>query len=386
MRPALAVLACLAAACAAAPSRPDLEVAADGRTAVYRGRSYVADEGIVFFQRGQSLHAVSDVPGKPLDVAAEPAPDGTLRWPDDARIRTESGRVRWRTELSGLAAKLASGELHPHEDHLHLTHLYANADLQALYQAREDRSPYSPLRRQVAAAVVALLVEEKLPGSSEAAAVAGLARIDRVLARLRRAFVAGVSAPAMADILAHDFEITEGGHAVVVEDRTFRAAPGLRFGYCSGHFHVEDEGERWAQVVEFGQAGAPFAFPESPLYAVAADGLVAPLPGPKLWRDLLESGQVQMLRDHWHLTVKFDDPSFARLRALSEAPETAEAVRAKARDATFELMRLKLDLRSGTTFEASVAAVREAAARALAEVAPPPPPAPAPPPKPKKRK
>ena len=35
-------------------------------------------------------------------------------------------------------------------------------------------------------------------------------------------------------------------------------------------------------------------------------------------------------------------------RALAEAPDVSEAVRTKARDASFELMRLKLDLRSGT--------------------------------------
>ncbi|HEY3449513.1 MAG TPA: hypothetical protein VGK67_24380 [Myxococcales bacterium] len=379
MRPPLAVpLACLAlASCVVAPPRPDLEVAADGRSAVHRGTSWVADQGIVFFQRGASLHAVSLIPGKPLDVAAEVGPDGALRWPDDPRIEATAGSVRWRAELSGVAARIATGELHPHEEHLHLTHRYANADLQALYQAREDRSPFPPIRRQVAAALVAMLIEQKLPGGSEATASAGLVRIDRVLSRLHRAFDAGVAAPALADILSHDFEIIDAGHGIVIEDQAFRAAGGLRFGYCAGHFHVEDEGERWAQVVEFGQPGAQFAFPESPLFAVTADGLVAPLPGPKLWRDLLESGQIQMLRDHWHLTAKFAEPALDRLRALAESAEASEEVRTKARNSIFELMRLKLDLHSGTTFDASVAAVREAAARALAEIEPPAP-APAP--------
>ncbi|MGC4115922.1 MAG: hypothetical protein QM765_15300 [Myxococcales bacterium] len=367
MRTLLTAALGLLASCVAAPVRSDLEVAADGRTAVYRGQKWAADEGLVFFQRGSSLFAVSSIPGKPLDLAAEIAADGTLHWPMDPRVEGLHGTLRWRTELSAVGARIATGELHPHEDHLHLTHRYTNPDLQALYQAREDPA-FSPVRQQVAGAVVAMLVEQRLPGANEAAASAGLARIDRVLARLHRAFLAGVGAPALSDILGHDFEITEGGHTVVVEDQTFRAADGLRFGYCSGHFHVEDAGNRWAQVVEFGQPDTAFAFPESPLFAVAADGLVAALPGPKLWRDLLESGQIQMLRDHWHLTAKFEDPAFGRLFALADAAEAPEEQRARARDAAFELMRLKLDLRSGTAFEASIAAVREAASRALAEI------------------
>lgn len=377
--PPLAALVLGLAACAGAPPRPALEVSADGRTAVHRGQAWRAEDGIVFFQRGQELHAVSERPDRPFDLKAEHAADGTLRWPEDPRLDFSGMTVRFRPVLSSVAGRVAAGQLYPHEDHLHLTHLYDNADLQALYKAREDGSPYPPVRRQVAAALVALLVEEKLPAGTDAAATAGLARIDRVLARLHRSFLAGLPAAAMADILSHDFEILEGGRAVVVEDRTFQAADGIRFAYCSGHFHVEDAQARWAAPVEFGAPGTTFAFPTSPFYAASADGLVVPLPGPKLWRDLLDSGQIQMLRDHWHLTPKFADPSFDRLRALSEDPAGTDASRARARDTVFELMRLKLDISTGTAFEASVAAVRQAAALALAELAAP---APAPAPRP----
>jgi hypothetical protein len=192
--------------------------------------------------------------------------------------------------------------------------------------------------------------------------------MERILAKMHRGFVAGLPAAALADMLAHDFEIREDGRLLEVEGKLFRAGNGVRFAYCAGHFHVEDALSRWAHPVEFGEWVGTLTFPESPLFTARPDGTVVALPGPRQWRLLLDSGQIQMLRDHWHITATFADPSLGKLRAAADDPKRSEEARSKARDALFELMRLRLELKDEAGFDASVATLREAAARAWRSV------------------
>lgn len=382
---ALLGLCATIAGCATAPPTRGavLEIAEDGRTAVYRKQLWSAGQDLAFFQRGSDLHLVSQLADRPMNLKAEALPDGTLRWPADPRIEVAHNVVRWRTATSAALERVKQGQLHPHESHLHLTHHYDNPDLQALYRARQENSPYPPIRRQIAAALIALLVEEKLPAESDEIVTASLRRLDRVLAKVRRGFEAGLAATALTDMLSHDFEIREESRLVEVEGRVFRAGEGLRFAYCSNHFHVQDTADRWAHPVEFGEPGA-FSFPPSPLFAVSPQDEVYALPGPKLWREMLERGEIQMLRDHWHLTARFGDPSFVALRAVADDPQRPEEIRLRARDAAFEILRARLELKDEASFEASVARVRKAAAAALKDLEKTPAPA-ARPAKPAKR-
>jgi hypothetical protein len=367
MRTSLLLTAALLAACvhlpgAARAAPPGLSVGHDGRTATAGGETWAAPEGIAFFQRGDVLHVVSSTPWRSWDVAVPLGPDGKLAWPAEAPFRAAHGTLHLRAaEATPEVEELvASGQLHPHDDHYHLTHRLANDDWQALYRLRAEGSPLPPIRRQVAATILALLLDERIPGSNPDATARGLARMASVIGKARRAVEAGVGARALEAIITHDFEIRDDGRTLELGGKSFRAAAPLRFAYCGQHLHVEEAGGKWAQPVELaGQAEGGFAWPDSMFFVVGDDGTVKARGGQARWRKLVDDGQIHFARDHWHLTEKYANPRLQRILQAVADPKVAEPPRDRARALALELLRLRLDVTSEAEFDARLRAVDE---------------------------
>jgi hypothetical protein len=286
------------------------------------------------------------------------------------------GVVRLRAAREArVMALVESGQLHPHDEHFHLTARYGNTDWQALYALREERSPLDPAGRQLAAGVLAELLDERIPGQSEAATAAALARIDSVLAKVRRAVEAGRPGRQVLGMLTHDFEISEDGRLLEIEGRRFRAGEGIRFAYDGGHFHVESEAGGWVQVVRLeGQEPGSFELPPSIFYELRDDAVEARAPSTR-WQALAGARQLRFVRDHWHLSEAYEP--LRPLLATADDEALAPAQRERARAGALEVLRVRLDVGSELELEARLAAVDGMIRRHLDAALAPPPPAPA---------
>jgi hypothetical protein len=205
MRTPLPMLLLAAVACAGPAARPPastsngarspLAIDREGRTVVIAGEGWRAPGGIRFFERDGALHVVSLVPGNAFDVAVQIGPDGRPQIPADAPFEVKDGTLSLRDRAAAPVARLTeSGQLYRHGDHFHLTHRYENSDWQAIYRARLDGSPVAPATRQVAAAVLATLLDARVAGGSEEATARSMRRTEKVIALARRAIEAELPA------------------------------------------------------------------------------------------------------------------------------------------------------------------------------------------------
>jgi hypothetical protein len=361
----LAVSPLLAAvlACAAVPlerGTPPFEVSPDGRTAAAGGESWRVPDGVAFFQRGAALHVVSLVPGRVFDVTVPLGEDGRFAWPENAPFEAAGGEIRLRATAGPASVDelIESGQLHRHDDHYHLTHRFQNEDWQALYRARADDSPLPPLRRQVAAVVLALLVDQRIPGTREEATAQAMKRVASVIGKARRAVEADLPARTIESMMAHDYEILDEGRLLTIEGQTYRAGEGVRFAYCGDHFHVESTSGHWAHPIAL-EADQPghFAFPASIFFEVRQGGVVAERPVGTRWQQLADSGQIRFIRDHWHLTEGYLHPRLKLLQAAMDDPRLPETARARARGRVLDVLHLRLDLGTEAEFEARLAAI-----------------------------
>lgn len=278
---------------------------------------------------------------------------------------------------AGEEARTVTAEgLYLHDDHYHLTHSFQDEDWQALYRDRADGSPLPPIRRQIAATILAQLLDQRIPGASPEATEQGLRRLRSVIAKVRRAVEGDAPARAIEAIVTHDFEIRDEGRSLEVAGQRFRAQPPVRFAYCGDHVHVEDEGGKWAQAVELeGQVPGAFAWPGSIFFEVGADGAVTERKSSSRWRELSDGGQIHFSRDHWHVTERYGNPGLRFILATMDDAQAAPPVREKARALAFELLRLRLDTGSDAELEVGLRAIDatiDRAAEALAKELPAP--------------
>lgn len=351
--------------------QPPLTVSEDGRTATTAGERWTAPEEVAFFQRGLVLHVVSDAPGRSWDVAVPLGADGRLAWPPDAPFVPFDGTLRLRPGKSSpeVDALIASGQLYLHDDHYHLTHLLQDGDWQALYRDRADDGPLPPLRRQLAATILALLLDQRIPGATPEATRASLARMTSIIGKARRAVEGEAGARALESIIEHDFEIRDDRRTVEIEGKSWRAVDPIRFGYCAGHFHVEEASGKWGQPVEFdGGPGGTFAWPTSIFFEVRPDGTVAERASQARWRRLIDEGQIRLTSDHWHVTERYANPRLQFLLRTIEDARIAEPMRDRARGLALEVMRLRLDMGSEAEFESRITAIDQVIDRAGAEM------------------
>jgi hypothetical protein len=365
----------LLAGCAHAPwfgsaPKPQLTISEDGQTVTAGGERWTAPEGVAFYQRGSALRVVANAPGRSWDVAVAVGEGGKLAWPADAPFEARDGALHLRTVKADpeVALLIDTAQLHPHDDHFHLTHRYMNEDWQTLYRLREEDSPLPPIRRQIAATVLALLLDERLPGSSPEATAKALHRMVSIIGKARRALEAETGARAIEAIITHDFEIRDEGRTVEIEGKVFRAAEPLRFAYCANHFHVEEATGKWAQPVDFESPSGGFAWPGSIFFEIRPDGTVGERPPSSRWRRLSDSGQVRFTRDHWHITEAYDHPRLQAILKTVANPALGEALKDKARALALDVMRLRLDTGSDAEFEARLDAIDQAIDRAGAEL------------------
>jgi hypothetical protein len=367
MRPhPLAVAAILLALLASCATQRPARVSPDGREVRVHGERWQAQDGITLFERDGALHVVSVGPEATFDVAVPLGPDGRPAWQPDAPFEVSAGVIRLRTRGgSRVAALVDSRQLHPHNEHFHLTSRYVNADWQALYALREEGSPLDPARQQLAASVLAELLDERIPGSSEEATLGSLRRIDSVLGKVRRAVQAGQPGRQVLGILSHDFEISEDGRALEIEGQRFRAGDGVRFTYDGGHFHVQSTSGDWVQVIQL-EAMDPgsFELPPSFFYELR-DGVVEARPPSSRWQALAAAHQIRFVRDHWHLTEAY--PPLHTLMAATEDPSLPEPLRELARGRALEVLRIRLDAVSELELESRLTAVDGLIARLTIE-------------------
>src|SRR5574341_120612 len=346
-----------------------LTVSDDGRTATAGGEQWTAPEDVAFYQRGVVLHVVSMTPGRSWDVAVPLGPDGRLAWPAEGPIEAAAGALKVRASKAtpAVAKLIDSGQIHLHDDHYHLTHLLEDEDWQALYRDRAEDSTLSPLRRQVAATVLALLLDERLPASPPEATEAALRRMESIIGKARRAVEGDVGARAIEAIITHDFEIRDDGKTLEIGGQRFRASSGIRFSYCATHFHVEDAGGKWAQPIELeGQQPGAFAWPASIFFAAGQDGSVAERTTTSRWRRLSDRGEVRFTRDHWHVTDSYAHPRLQLILKTISNPKVPEPLKDRARGLALEGMSLRLDTGSEAEFESRPGAIDQAIDRAAA--------------------
>lgn len=348
---------------------PALAISDDGQTLTSGGEQWTAPAGASFFQRGSVVHVVSSEQGRVWDVAVPLDAGGKLAWPADAPFRASGGTLLLRAARAGPETEILveTGQLHPHDDHFHLTHKFLNDDWQALYRLRADDSPLPPIRRQVAATILALLIDDRIPGSSPEATSKALARMVSIIGKARRAIEGDVGARAIETIITNDFEIRDQGRTVELGGRLFHAADQVRFSYCSGHFHVEDSAGKWAQPVEFeGQSNGAFAWPDSIFFEVRPDGMVGERSPSTRWRRLADTGQVRFTRDHWHLTESYSNPRLQYILKTIADGRLSNPLRDKARALALDVMRLRLDVGSEAEFGARLDAIDRTIDRAAA--------------------
>jgi len=266
-------------------------------------------------------------------------------------------------------ALIESGQLHPHDDHYHLTHRFQNEDWQELYRLRTDDSPLPPIRRQVTATILALLLDERLPGSSAEATDKALRRMISIIGKARRAIEGDVGARAVETIITWDLEIRDDGKTLDLGGRLFHAQDPVRFSYCAGHFHVEDANGKWAQPVELaGQGSGGFSWPSSIFFEVRPDGTVAERPTSTRFHKLSAAGQVRFTRDHWHLTEAYANPRLQHILKTIADERLPDRTRDLARAHALDVMRLRLDVGSEAEFDARLGAIEQAIDRAAEEL------------------
>jgi hypothetical protein len=341
-------------------------ISADGRELQAAGERWQAQDGITLFERDERLHVVSVGADSTFDVAVPFGPDGRPAWPADAPFEVTGGVIRLLDRGgASVAALVASRQLYPHAEHFHLTSRYANDDWQALYALRADGSALEPARRQLAASVLAELLDERLTGASEQATLAALRRLDSVMARTHRAVLAGRSGPEVLGILGHDYEISEEGRLLEIEGQRFRAGEGVRFSYDAGHFHVESVAGTWVAVVplETLEPGS-FALPPSIFYELR-DGVVEARAVSGRWQGLAESHQLRFTRDHWHLTEAY--VPLRPLVAAAEDQSRPEAQRERARGRALEVLRARLDVGSEQELASQLASIDRLIERLVGE-------------------
>lgn len=391
MDPNRALMAAIALALLAgcSTSRPS-RVSPDGRSLVIERERWEVQDGLTLFERDGRLHVVSIGADASFDVAVPFGPDGRPAWPEKAPFEVAEGAIRLHLETgASVAALVESRQLHPHAEHFHLTSRYANPGWQSLYALRKETSALEPARQRLAASVLAALLDERLPGSSEAATLAALRRLDSVIAKARRAVLAGQPGQEVLGILGHDLEISDAGRTLEVEGQRFRAGEGVRFVYDGGHFHVEAEAGTWVQVIPLeGMDPGTFELPPSIFYELR-DGVIEARPAALgRWRALAESHQLRFIRDHWHLTESY--LPLRPLVAAADDPARTEAQRERARSSAMEVLRLRLAVGSELELETQLASVDLLIERLVRESekerrGPAAVPAPAPAPAPKKR-
>ncbi len=374
MRTCTLLAAVLLAGCAHLPfgqaSKPPLVISEDGQTVTAGGELWTAPEGVAFYQRGSVLHVVSSAPGRTWDVAVSVGAGGKLAWPAAAPFEPREGSLHLLAAKADpeVALLIDTAQLHPHDDHYHLTHRFLNPDWQALYRLREEDSPLSPIRRQVAATILALLLDERLPGSSAEATSKALHRVVSIIGKARRAVESETGVRAIEAIITHDFEIRDDGQTMEIEGQVFHAAAPVRFAYCADHFHVEEASGKWAQPVEFEAPSGGFAWPGSIFFELRPDGTIGDRPPSSRWRRLSDSGQVRFTRDHWHITEAYDHPRLQAILKAVASPDVPETLKDKARALALDVMRLRLDVGSDAEFEARLDAIDQAIDRAGAEL------------------
>jgi hypothetical protein len=376
--PCLLCFVLLASACATVPAAVShgLQVSEDGTTVTAGGQTWHAPPGAAFYERGEVLHVVSLVAGTEYDVAVALGPDGRLAWPAEAPFQAEGGALAPRrskaaaspSALPSIEDLVALDQLRRHDGHLHLTHKLELEDWQALYRDREETSPLHPMARQAAATLIALLVDERIPGEGGEVTRKAFQRVVSIIGKLRRGLDSGLPARTLEAILEHDVEVGEGGRLLTVGTRTFRAGPGLRFTWDGDHVHVESEQGTWAHPVELEEQSADgFLFPSSIFYRVRADDVVEERPSDARWRRLADAGEIRFTRDHWHLTQTYAHPGLQRLLAAMANGQLPTQTQDQARARSLDLLRLRLDVSSDEEFEARLTAIDRLIARSSAE-------------------
>jgi hypothetical protein len=348
-----------------------LTISPDGRTVTAGKETWTTPDEVLFYQRGDVLHVVSSSHGRAWDVAVPIGAGGRLDWPRDAPFEAVGGALKLRVgdATPEIAQLIESGQIHIHDDHYHLTHEFKDDDWQALYADRADGSPLTPVRRQVAATVLALLLDQRIPGAAPEATEKALRRMRSMIGKARRAVEGGTGARAIETIITYDVEIRDEGRTLDIGGQLFRAADPVRFAYCSGHFHVEDSGGRWAQPIELeGQPPGAFEWPSSIFFELRDGGTIAERTAPSRWRMLAEGGQIRFTRDHWHVTENYANPRLRFILQAMEDPKVAAPLRESARALAFELMRLRLDTGSDAEFEARLDSVDQVIERGAGEL------------------
>lgn len=369
---AVALLGCAHLAGPGTGSKAALVVSEDGRTVTVGGETWTAPAGVSFYQRGSVLRVVYAAPGRSWDVAVAVGPNGKLAWPSDAPFQAAGGALTVRASSgrgSEVEQLIASGQLYPHDDHFHLTHQLQNEDWKALYRAREEDSPLPPIRRQVAATVLAMLVDMRLPGKTPEATAKALGRMTSIIGKVRRGVEGDVPAPAIESMALYDFELRDDGRTMELEGKTYRAGKGVRFAYCGSHIHVEGTDGKWAQPVDLEpRTNGDLAWPSSIFFAAAPDGTVSERPGSTRARRLIDGGQVRFSREHWHVTETYQNPRLQYVLKLIEDPKIPTSIKDRARGAALELMRLRLDTGTEAEFDARLEAIDQAIDRTAAEL------------------
>ncbi len=292
------------AACGHAQRPP--AVADDGRAAIVGGHAWRAPDGVSFFERDGALHVVSVEPGAAFDVAVPLDDRGRPALPADAPFQVRDGVVVHRDRSLPPTRRLVeTGQLYPHDDHFHLTHLWDNADWRALYRAREDDSDLPGATRQAAAFALATLLDHRIPGRSEEATARGVRRMAETVSRARRAVEGAFPAKQIMAMVLHDFEILEDGATLSIEGKVYRAAGGVRFAYCGDHFHVEDAGGAWGQPISLLEVeSGSFDLPPSMFFEVSGE-TVTTRAGNAAWKDLLARGEIKLGGDRWYVTERY---------------------------------------------------------------------------------
>jgi hypothetical protein len=313
---------------------------------------------VAFFERQDALHVVSVVPGASFDVAVPLDAEGQPLVPPEAPFDVRDGVIVLRDRsLAPTALLVETGQLYPHDDHFHLTHRWQNPDWRALYRDREEDAALPGATRQAAAYALAMLLDRRIPGTSEEATGQGLRRMAETVTRARRAVEGQYPAKQIMAMAVHDLEILDGGTTLSIEGRSFKAAAGIRFTYCGDHFHVEEATGAWAHVVSLTdvEPGA-FAMPASMFFDVSG-ATVAPRSAPAPWKHLLAQGEIHLVGDRWFITERYTLPALQKLEQLALDAAAPEAVREVARRSVLEFMKLPLDIESDAAFQARLVAV-----------------------------
>lgn len=357
----IVVLVMLAGLVACGHARPRrVTVSDDGRAAIVGGQSWRAPDGVTFFERRESLHVVSLVPGSVFDVAIVFGADGRPIVPVNAPFDLREGLVVLRDRSLPPTARLVeTGQLYPHDDHYHLTHRWENDDWRALYRAREEGSDLPASTRQVAAFALATLLDHRVPGKVEEATARGMQRMAETVARARRAVEGKYPAKQIMAMVLHDFEIVEDGATLAIEGKVYRS-DGVKFSYCGDHFHVEDASSAWAHPIHLGDAEpGHFDLPPSMFFDVNGTTIAARV-GDAAWRELLASAQIRLVGDRWFVSEKYANPAFVRLQRATLDESVPSYLRELARRSVIEFMKLPLDIDSDAAFRARLAAVDRA--------------------------